>query len=92
MTGFDDMQTVASDETDQNGIHYGKCNIERGGFHATTALALDYAYLESPEFTNSKEQKKSLLKRKQDSYQTLCVSQPLTLSVMFRPFTWKGQR
>ena len=92
MTGFDDMVTIKSDYTDQNGIHYGKSDIERGGYHSSTVTAIEYAFFESPDFKDTKDQRRSLLKRKQDSCQTLYISQHLTLSELFRPTVIKVQR
>ena len=92
MSGFDDMVTVKSNYTDQNGVHYGQSDVNRGGYHASTATALEYAYLTSPDFTDTDEVRKSFLKRKQDSNQTIFIGQHLTLSEKFRPLCFKAQR
>lgn len=92
MDGFDEMITVKEEYTDQNGRQFGKSDINRGGYHASTATALTSAWLNSEHYKDSPGEKKSFMKHQQESGQIVSIMQHLTLSEWHRPVIYKIHR
>ena len=92
MDGFDEMITSSEERTNQNGVHYGKSDNNRGGYHASTVSCLTKAWIESDQYQNSPAEIKSFMKRQQDSGQTVSIMQQLMLPEWYRPVIYKVQR